>query len=193
MLSLPKVSALPKHPVLHSVPTVPGPLVIFYSFPWLDAEKLELISKKRVCCYRSCCSYLLDLLIPLRSVLFILCKNLMDSAGPAVITPIWILRTFQTGILFPTLLILLPVSMVITPFGLFKWMPFGLRNTRCMFQRMMDKILGGIPHCFVYNDDILIASPDAEYHQRHVQQVLTASGSTVSVLTMISMYLQLRK
>ena len=62
-----------------------------------------------------------------------------------------------------------------------------------MFQRMMDKILGGIPHCFVYNDDILIASPDAEYHQRHVQQVLTASGSTVSVLTMISMYLQLRK
>ena len=69
----------------------------------------------------------------------------------------------------------------------------GLRNTRCMFQRMMDKILGGIPHCFVYNDDILIASPDAEYHQRHVQQVLTASGSTVSVLTLISMYLQLRK
>jgi len=61
--------------------------------------------------------------------------------------------------------------MVITPFGSFKWMPFGLRNTRCMFQRMMDKVLGDIPHCFVYNDDILIASPDAEYHLCHVQQV----------------------
>ena len=67
----------------------------------------------------------------------------------------------------------IPKTAVITPFGLFEWirMPFGLRNAGCTFQRMMDQILGDIPHCFVYVDDLLIASPDAESHLRHVRQV----------------------
>ena len=67
----------------------------------------------------------------------------------------------------------IPKSAVITPFGLFEWvrMPFGLRNAGCTFQRLMDQILGDILHCFVYINDILIASPDAESHLRHVRQV----------------------
>ena len=67
----------------------------------------------------------------------------------------------------------IPKTAVITPFGLFECirMPFGLRNAGCTFQRMMDQILDDIPHCFVYIDDILIASPDAEYHLRHVRLV----------------------
>ena len=36
----------------------------------------------------------------------------------------------------------------------------------------MDQILGDIPHCFVYVDDLLIASPDATSHLNHVRQVL---------------------
>ena len=39
-------------------------------------------------------------------------------------------------------------------------LPFGLRNARITFQRMMDQILGGLPFCFVYVDNILIFSPD---------------------------------
>ena len=64
-------------------------------------------------------------------------------------------------------------TAVITPFGLFEWirMPFGLRNAGCRFQRMMDQILGDIPHCFVYVDDLLIASPYATSHLHHVRQV----------------------
>ena len=67
----------------------------------------------------------------------------------------------------------IPKMAVITPFGLFEWirMPFGLRNAGCTFQRMMDQILGDIPHYFVYFDDLLIASPDATSHLRHVRQV----------------------
>ena len=67
----------------------------------------------------------------------------------------------------------IPKTAVITPFGLFEWirMPFGLRNAGCTFQRMMDQILGDIPHCFVYVDNLLIASPDATSHLRHVHQI----------------------
>ena len=68
----------------------------------------------------------------------------------------------------------IPKTAVITFFGLFEWIrtPFGLRNADCTFQRMKDQILGDIPHCFVYVDDMLIASPDLESHLCHVRQVL---------------------
>ena len=51
-------------------------------------------------------------------------------------------------------------------------MPCGLRNTGCTFKRLMDQILGDIPHCFVYVDDILVSSPDIKCHLQHVRQVL---------------------
>jgi len=58
----------------------------------------------------------------------------------------------------------IPKTAVITLLGLFEWvrMPFGLRNTRCTFQCLMDQIIGDILHCFVY--DILISSPDIQSH-----------------------------
>ena len=67
----------------------------------------------------------------------------------------------------------IPKTEVITPFGLFEWvrMPFGLRNAGCTFQHLMDQILGDLPHCFVYVDDILISSPDIKSHLQHVLQV----------------------
>ena len=66
-----------------------------------------------------------------------------------------------------------PKTAVITPFGLFEFvrMPFGLRNAAQTFQRFMDQVLRGLPFCFVYLDDLLIASPDMDTHLQHLRQV----------------------
>ena len=50
--------------------------------------------------------------------------------------------------------------------GLYEFlrMSFGLRNAGQSFQRFMDEVLLGIPHIFVYLDDILVASETAEQH-----------------------------
>ena len=65
-------------------------------------------------------------------------------------------------------------TAVITPFGLYEFlrMPFGLRNAGQSFQRFMDEVLLGIPHTFVYLDDILVASETAEQHQEDLKEVL---------------------
>ena len=51
-------------------------------------------------------------------------------------------------------------TAIITPFGMFEFLhlPFGLRNAGNTFQRMMDSILGDLPYCFTYVDDILVFS-----------------------------------
>ena len=63
-----------------------------------------------------------------------------------------------------------PKTAIITPFGMFEflWLPFGLRSARNTFQRMMDQILGNLPYCFVYIDDLLIFSPDLTSHIQHL-------------------------
>ena len=69
----------------------------------------------------------------------------------------------------------IPKTAIITPFGLFEFlrMPFGLRNSAQSFQRLMDRIFDGLPYCFVYLDDILIASPDTQSHLAHLRQVFS--------------------
>jgi hypothetical protein len=64
-------------------------------------------------------------------------------------------------------------TAVITPFGLYEYirMPFGLRNAGQTFQRVMDQSIGGLEYCFVYLDDILIASSSPEEHARHLEAV----------------------
>ena len=52
-------------------------------------------------------------------------------------------------------------------------MPFGVRNAAPSFQRLMDRVLDGLPFCFVYLDDILIASSSKEQHLKDVAAVLT--------------------
>ena len=66
-------------------------------------------------------------------------------------------------------------TAVITPFGLFIFprCPFGLKNAGLDFQRLMDQILGDIPHTFVYLDDILIASATREEHLQDLERVFT--------------------
>ena len=59
--------------------------------------------------------------------------------------------------------------------GLYKFvrMPFGLCNAPATFQRAMQSVLAGLEwrDCFVYIDDILIASATFEEHLQHLEQV----------------------
>ena len=52
-------------------------------------------------------------------------------------------------------------------------MPFGLCNAPATFQRVMQAVLAGLEwnSCFVYLDDILIASRTLEEHLRHIKEV----------------------
>ena len=59
--------------------------------------------------------------------------------------------------------------------GLFEFvrMPFGLCNAPATFQRAMQSVLAGLEWraCFVYIDDILIASSTLEEHLQHLEEV----------------------
>lgn len=57
----------------------------------------------------------------------------------------------------------------------FKWvcMSFGLKNAASSFQRMVDKLLAGVPYAHAYLDDITIFSDTFEQHLEHVQSNLT--------------------
>jgi len=63
-------------------------------------------------------------------------------------------------------------------------MPFGLKNAAKTFQRMMDRIFKGIPFCFVYLDDILIASKCKTEHMEHLRvvlELLDQHGLTINI------------
>ena len=64
-------------------------------------------------------------------------------------------------------------TAITTTFGLFEFtrMSFGLRNAGQTFQRFMDEVLRGLDFCYVYIDDILVASTTPEEHKDHLRQV----------------------
>ena len=67
----------------------------------------------------------------------------------------------------------IPKTAVVTPFGLFEFirMPFGLCNAAQTFQRFMDQVLSGLQFCFVYIDDLLVASSSPTEHREHLHIV----------------------
>ncbi|KAL7641867.1 UNVERIFIED_CONTAM: hypothetical protein RMT77_007741 [Armadillidium vulgare] len=69
----------------------------------------------------------------------------------------------------------IPKTAITTPFGLFEntRMPYGLRNAANTFQRFMVSVLGGLPFCWDYLDDLLIASSSPELHKSHLLAVFT--------------------
>ena len=69
----------------------------------------------------------------------------------------------------------IPKTGVITPFGLFVFprTPFGLKNAGQDFQRLMDEILDGVPHVYVYIDDILVSSHSVEEHLQDLERLFT--------------------
>lgn len=64
----------------------------------------------------------------------------------------------------------IPKTAIITPFGLFEFtsMQFGLSNAAQTFQRFMHSVKRDLDFCFVYLDDILIASQNDEEHKEHL-------------------------
>jgi hypothetical protein len=66
-------------------------------------------------------------------------------------------------------------TAIVTPFGTYEYlrMPFGLRNAGQTFQRLLDSVLAGMLHCFVYIDDVLVASASSQLHLQHLEEVLT--------------------
>ena len=61
-------------------------------------------------------------------------------------------------------------TAIITPVGLYeyKMMPFGLRNSRNTYQRYIDQVTCGLPFCFAFVDDVLVASHSLEEHEQHL-------------------------
>ena len=68
-----------------------------------------------------------------------------------------------------------PKTAFATHQGLFEFirMPFGLCNAPATFQRVMQTVLSGLEwqNCFVYIDDILVASKTLEEHLQHLAAV----------------------
>ena len=67
----------------------------------------------------------------------------------------------------------IPKTAIITPFGLFEYlfMCFGIRNAAQSFQRFMNEVFRGLDFCFVYIDDVLVASESPEQHAKHLEIV----------------------
>ncbi|KAL5516720.1 hypothetical protein EMCRGX_G002126 [Ephydatia muelleri] len=70
-----------------------------------------------------------------------------------------------------------PKTAFVTPEGLFQFkiMPFGLCNAPATFQRLMDRVLGGLKwsSCLVYFDDIIVIGSTFSEHLKHLAAVLT--------------------
>ena len=76
----------------------------------------------------------------------------------------------------------IPKTAITTPFGTFtfNYSCFGLRNAGAMFQRLMDSILGDLPFCVCYVDDILIFSSSKTEHLQHLRTALDRLQKTAS-------------
>ena len=59
----------------------------------------------------------------------------------------------------------------VTPLDKFEFTrcPFGLTQAPAYFQRLINKVIKGLPFAFGYLDDMLIHSPDIETHLQHMR------------------------
>ena len=62
-------------------------------------------------------------------------------------------------------------SAFVTPMDKFEFTrcPFGLTQAPAYFQRLINKVIKGLPFAFGYLDDVLIHIPDIESHLQHMK------------------------
>ncbi len=70
------------------------------------------------------------------------------------------------------------IAAFITPSGLYSYnvMPFGLRNAPATFQRLMNRVIGDMPGCAVYLDDVVVYSDTWETHLDRIRELFTRLG-----------------
>ncbi|GFU25265.1 retrovirus-related Pol polyprotein from transposon 297 [Trichonephila clavipes] len=73
----------------------------------------------------------------------------------------------------------IPKIAVTTPWGLYEYthLCFGLVNAPQTFMRFMHEVLRGLSFCFVYLDDILCYSENAEEHRSHLRTIFQRLSS----------------
>ncbi|GFW72704.1 retrovirus-related Pol polyprotein from transposon opus [Trichonephila clavipes] len=73
----------------------------------------------------------------------------------------------------------IPKTAVTTPWGLYEYthLCFGLVNAPQTFMRFMHEVLRVLPFCFVYLDDILCYSENAEEHRSHLRTIFQRLSS----------------
>ena len=62
-------------------------------------------------------------------------------------------------------------SAFVTPLDKFEFTrcPFGLTQAPAYFQRLINKVIEGLPFAFGYLDDVLIHSPEIKTHLQHIR------------------------
>ncbi|GFY10331.1 hypothetical protein TNCV_2630091 [Trichonephila clavipes] len=88
----------------------------------------------------------------------------------------------------------IPKTAVTTPWGLYEYthLCFGLVNAPQTFMRFMHEVLRGLPFCFVYLDDILCYSENAEEHRSHLRTVRHLKKSDPNFYDLLVLFFQSR-
>lgn len=108
----------------------------------------------------------------------------IDEIGPATfVTKLDMLKGYWQVPLTPHAS---EVSAFVTPdqFLQYKVMPFGMCNAPATFQRLINKVLGHVPYCRAYLDDIVIYTDDWESHRETLREVffrLAAASLTLNL------------
>ncbi|GFX18785.1 hypothetical protein TNCV_3019421 [Trichonephila clavipes] len=96
--------------------------------------------------------------------------------GKRIFSKIDIFKAFHQ---IPTAECDIPKTAVTTPWDLYEYthLCFGLVNAPQTFMRFMHEILRGLSFCFVYLDDILCYSENAEEHRSHLRTIFQRLSS----------------